>query len=171
MITTTAVGYRSVIWNCQLIFTLISVFCLLTEEGCILEPSKILNKEFYRWTTKNLLLYISRSRVIWIQIWHLAKRIDNPQLAATRFLRWMLSSGFQSLSWCLLIIGKILTRFLIDRLQSVCWRSIRFFMLDTSWGKSGIFVSAHWFNIYATLRLKYLLSKIYTLILIKFGKV
>ncbi len=38
---------------CQLLFTLISVFCLLSEEGSILQQSKILNEEFYRWATKN----------------------------------------------------------------------------------------------------------------------
>ncbi len=38
---------------CQLLFTPISVFCLLSEEGSILEPSKILNEEFCRWTITN----------------------------------------------------------------------------------------------------------------------
>ncbi len=62
---TTAVDYRSATWICQLLFALVSVFCLLTEEGGILEASKILNKEFNRWTTTNLLLWIYRRSQIY----------------------------------------------------------------------------------------------------------
>ncbi len=49
----------SVEFNLSLLKTF---YCLLTEEGGILEPSKILNEEFYRMTTKNLLLKISKYR-------------------------------------------------------------------------------------------------------------
>ncbi len=62
--STTAVDYRSVIWNCSYCLRLYQFFRLLTEEGGILEPSKILNKEFYRLITKNLLLWIyQRSQI------------------------------------------------------------------------------------------------------------
>ncbi len=37
-----------------------------TEEGGIIEPSKILNTEFYRWATRNLLLWIRRRSQIYL---------------------------------------------------------------------------------------------------------
>ncbi len=49
-----------------IVYACISFFGLLTEEGGILEPSKILNKDFYHWTTKNLLSWINRRSQIYL---------------------------------------------------------------------------------------------------------